>query len=120
LRLVNPNAIKEATSAVVGITVTQVREYRAYNPLFEDPYFRHFFNMKKQVVITGGLGFIGQHLVTRLIQEGFYPIIVDNLSTGRLETLKLFHKSKFTFIKCDITKKEKLKSSGNKLGIFAL
>ncbi|KKS90141.1 MAG: hypothetical protein UV65_C0020G0003 [Parcubacteria group bacterium GW2011_GWF2_43_11] len=65
--------------------------------------------MKKQVVITGGLGFIGQHLVTRLIQEGFYPIIVDNLSTGRLETLKLFHKSKFTFIKCDITKKEKLK-----------
>lgn len=64
--------------------------------------------MKKQVVITGGLGFIGQHLVKRLIQEGFYPIIIDDLSIGRLETLKLFPRSKFTFIKCDITKKEKL------------
>lgn len=67
--------------------------------------------MKKEIVITGGLGFIGQHLVKRLIKENFYPIIIDDLSVGRLKTLELFQKSKFTFIKCDITNKEKLERS---------
>jgi len=36
--------------------------------------------MKKQTIITGGLGFIGQHSVKRLIKEKFYPIIIDDLS----------------------------------------
>lgn len=64
--------------------------------------------MKKQIIITGGLGFIGQHLVKRLIKEKFYPIIIDDLSVGKLENLKTLPKSKYTFIKCDITKGKKL------------
>ncbi len=41
-------AVSIASSAVVGITVTQVREYRAYNPMFDDPFFRHFFGVPEQ------------------------------------------------------------------------
>jgi len=65
----------------------------------------------RQIIITGGLGFIGQYLVKRLIKENFYPIIIDDLSVGKLKTLELFQRSKFTFIKCDITNKEKLERS---------
>jgi len=40
-----------------------------------------------RVLVTGGAGFIGSHLVDRLIEEGFEVIAVDNLFTGRMENL---------------------------------
>ena len=42
--------------------------------------------MKKSVV-TGGCGFIGSHLVDRLIAEGHEVLVLDNCSTGRLQNL---------------------------------
>ncbi|MEZ0319949.1 MAG: NAD-dependent epimerase/dehydratase family protein [Pyrobaculum sp.] len=38
-----------------------------------------------RVVVTGGAGFLGSHLVDRLIEEGFDVVVVDNLSSGRRE-----------------------------------
>lgn len=35
-----------------------------------------------KILVTGGAGFIGSHIVDRLLQEGHEPIVVDNLSTG--------------------------------------
>lgn len=42
-------------------------------------------------VVTGGSGFIGSHLVDRLIKEGRRVRVVDNLSVGRLDSLKQHH-----------------------------
>jgi UDP-glucose 4-epimerase len=43
--------------------------------------------MPKRVIVTGGAGFIGSHLVERLLAEGCEVIVLDNLSTGRLKNL---------------------------------
>ena len=37
--------------------------------------------------ITGGAGFIGSHLVEKLIQRGNQVVVLDNLSTGHLENI---------------------------------
>ncbi|MBI3812693.1 MAG: NAD-dependent epimerase/dehydratase family protein [Nitrospirae bacterium] len=40
-----------------------------------------------KVLVTGGAGFIGSHIVDRLIQEGHEVVVVDNLSTGKKKNL---------------------------------
>jgi UDP-glucose 4-epimerase len=52
----------------------------------------------KKILITGGAGFIGSHLVDKLINENYKVIIVDNLSTGKKENINL----KAKFYKLDI------------------
>lgn len=45
----------------------------------------------KTILITGGAGFIGSHTVDLLLQTGVRVIVYDNLSTGKLTNLDLFH-----------------------------
>jgi UDP-glucose 4-epimerase len=40
-----------------------------------------------KILVTGGAGFIGSHLVDRLVQEGHEIVVVDNLSTGKRRNL---------------------------------
>ena len=40
-----------------------------------------------KVLVTGGAGFIGSHVVDRLILEGHEVVVVDNLSTGSRRNL---------------------------------
>jgi UDP-glucose 4-epimerase len=42
-----------------------------------------------RALVTGGCGFIGSHVVERLVDEGWSILIVDNLSTGVLSNLSL-------------------------------
>lgn len=42
---------------------------------------------KKTVLVTGGAGFIGSHVVDRLVEEGYSVRILDNLSTGTLDNI---------------------------------
>ncbi len=43
--------------------------------------------MKKKILVTGGLGFIGSHTVVELQEAGFDVVIIDNLSNTRIEVL---------------------------------
>jgi UDP-glucose 4-epimerase len=45
-------------------------------------------NGPRRVVVTGGAGFIGSHLVERLLNDGHEVIVLDNFSTGRAENLR--------------------------------
>ena len=45
----------------------------------------------RRVIVTGGAGFIGSHLVERLLRDGCHVVVVDNLSTGRLQNLAHLH-----------------------------
>src|SRR2546426_4608615 len=36
-----------------------------------------------KVLVTGGAGFIGSHIVDRLVPGGYEGVVVDNLSTGK-------------------------------------
>ena len=41
-----------------------------------------------KILVTGGAGYIGSHTVVELIQEGFQPIIVDNLCNSSVKNLE--------------------------------
>ena len=54
-------------------------------------------------IVTGGAGFIGSHLVEALVKKNKKVLILDNLSTGRINNIKSF-KNKIRFINCDISR----------------
>jgi len=54
--------------------------------------------MKKKILITGGAGFIGSHLVNSLIDQGCQVVVIDNLSSGNKKNLP----SKAKLVKLDI------------------
>ncbi len=43
--------------------------------------------MNIKCIVTGGGGFIGSHLVNKLLEQGYKVAIIDNLSTGRKENI---------------------------------
>jgi UDP-glucuronate decarboxylase len=57
----------------------------------------------RRAVVTGGAGFLGSHLCSRLLDEGFQVTAIDNLSSGSLRNLApLLARDAFRFIKHDI------------------
>jgi UDP-glucose 4-epimerase len=55
-----------------------------------------------KVLVTGGAGFIGSHLVDALIRRRYQVVVVDNLSTGRSENIN----PAATFYQADIYNSE--------------
>jgi len=59
--------------------------------------------MRKQILVTGGAGFMGSHLCERLLEQGYEVICVDNFFTGTKDNIKhLLGKPYFEIIRHDI------------------
>ena len=56
-----------------------------------------------RAIVSGGAGFIGSHLVERLIGDGHEVVVLDNLATGRMDNLaSVKNKSAFAFHNVDV------------------
>ena len=59
---------------------------------------------RKRVLVTGGSGFIGSHLCTRLIDEGCDVLCLDNLYSGEKDNIAhLMSSPYFEFVRHDVT-----------------
>lgn len=55
-------------------------------------------------VVTGGAGFIGSHLVEELLNRGHYVVVIDNLTTGKIDNLaNVIHKPAVEFVNGTVT-----------------
>jgi len=72
----------------------------------------------KNVIVTGGAGFIGSNLVNELMQRGHHVAVIDNLSSGKKENIH----PKATFYRADVRDKSiaKIFEKENPQAIFHL
>ena len=64
---------------------------------------------KKKILVTGGAGFIGSHLVDELINQENDVIVFDNLSSGKMEFIEHHLKnSRFRLVKGDLLDQDKI------------
>jgi UDP-glucuronate decarboxylase len=62
------------------------------------------YYLRKRVMVTGGAGFLGSHLVDRLLDKGHDVLCVDNLFTGSKGNIEHLHDHpNFEFMRHDVT-----------------
>jgi UDP-glucuronate decarboxylase len=62
------------------------------------------YDSRKRILVTGGSGFIGSHLIDRLLEIGHEVICADNLFTGTKRNIDHLHNHpRFEFLRHDVT-----------------
>ena len=62
------------------------------------------YDSRKRVLVTGGAGFVGSHLIDRLLGQGHEVLCADNLFTGTKRNLDHLHNHpRFEFMRHDVT-----------------
>ena len=62
------------------------------------------YDSRKRILVTGGAGFLGSHLIDRLLADGHEVLCADNLFTGTKRNIDHLHgHSRFEFMRHDIT-----------------
>ena len=62
------------------------------------------YESRKRILVTGGAGFLGSHLIDRLLGEGHEVLCVDNLFTGTKRNIDHLHAHpRFDFMRHDVT-----------------
>lgn len=61
-------------------------------------------HLRKKILVTGGAGFVGSHLVDKLMMEGHEVIVLDNFFTGQKKNVAhWFHHPNFSLVTHDVT-----------------
>lgn len=62
------------------------------------------YDSRKRILVTGGAGFLGSHLIDRLLEQGHEVICADNLFTGTKRNIEHLHSHpRFEFMRHDVT-----------------
>ncbi len=63
-----------------------------------------YYESSKRILVTGGAGFLGSHLIDRLISQGHHVLCADNLFTGSKRNIEhLRNEPRFEFLRHDVT-----------------
>jgi UDP-glucose 4-epimerase len=71
-----------------------------------------------KVLVTGGAGFIGSHIVDSLLEQGHDVVVFDDMSSGRMENLR-DSKNRIEFIKGDILDYDSLKRASQDVDVIS-
>lgn len=75
------------------------------------------------ILVTGGAGYIGSHTVIELLNKGYTPVVVDNLSNSNIESINRIEKitsKKVHFYNVDICNKSELSKIFSKYNFAAV
>src|SRR5271168_5269527 len=62
------------------------------------------YDSRKRILVTGGAGFLGSHLIDRLLEQGHEVLCVDNLFTGTKRNMEHHHSNiRFELMRHDVT-----------------
>ena len=71
-----------------------------------------------RILVTGGMGFIGSHLVEKLLLSNHHVIVIDDLSIGKLKNLEKFKNStRLNFHKISIINLKKIQHLFKKVDV---